>query len=136
MVLDARTSGELSFSQLEEDKQHTAAFMLILRISVISGLKVPENQIFIDELASQVSKYLTKFNFKNLTESEMELALQINIPVRFSYPSGFSMEIIEPFGDAVNVTFLGKVLNNYMGLRHLVERRLQNFINGIGFTGQ
>lgn len=135
MVLDARTSGELSFSQMDDEKQNGIALMLIFRISVISGLRIPENQSFLDELAKQIVKYITKFGFKNLTESEMEVALQINIPSRFSYPSGFSMEIIEPFGDSVNVTFFGKVLNNYMGLRWLVDRRLQNFIDGIGFIG-
>jgi len=135
MVLDARASGELSFSQIDEEKQKGIAFILIFKISVISGLKIPENQSFLDELAKQIVKYLTKFGFKNLTESEMELALQINIPSRFSYPIGFSMEIVEPFGDAVNVSYLGKVLNNYMGLRWLVDRRLQNFIDGVGFKG-
>lgn len=133
-IFEARINGGLSFSQLTEQQQSAVSLETIFKASALSGIKLPTTELLVGVVEQEFSKYLLSFGFKNLNEQELNTALQINMPNNFSLPSGISIEPIEPFGDAVSVSYLGKVLLNYQVLRTMVDRKLKNFIDGNGYN--
>lgn len=135
LVLEARADDSyFSFSQLDSDKQHILASQLVFKAAAISGLSLSQNEYFCDELEKQIVKFFNQFGFSNLNEKEFELALQINLARRFTMPSGIELDNIEPFGAFVNVAYLAKVLDNYMVIRNMIDRKLKNFIDGNGYN--
>lgn len=134
MIFDARISEALSFYQLTSVEQQAVSFEFIFKASAISGIKLPTNEHLINITESELSKYILSFGFKELNEQEFGVALQINLPKYFSYPSGINLSEIEPFGDVLSVSYLGKILLNYQVIRNMVDRKLKNFIDGNGYN--
>lgn len=134
-ILGARTAdGAISLNQMSEDHLKSVACLFVFRAAAISGLNLPDNTFFVEEIEAQVLKFLLKFGYKNLNEKELELALQLNLPVYYQLPSGVDIQFIEATGSFVNVNFLGNVLKNYMTIRNVIDRRLKNYIDGIGYN--
>ena len=134
LVLEARVDGNLSFSQLGDNMQKSVIRQLILRASAISGLPVSGSQFILDALEDQLCKYLLKFNFENLNESEMELAFQMNQLNNVYVGNLIEIDKVEPFGSFVSVAYMAKVLGNYRILRNAIDRKLKNFIDGNGYN--
>lgn len=127
-------SGGLSFSQLTEKQRLSVSLETIFKASVLSGIKLPTNEHLISFIEQEFSKYILTFGFKNLNDRELNAAFQINMPKYFSLPSGINLDDVEPFGDTISVSYLGKVLMNYQVIRSMVDRKLKNFIDGNGYN--
>lgn len=129
-VIAARLKG-FSFSQIEEDKLRWYVDQIMLRGAAISGCVVPNTEFFAEIIAEEVTTFILDFGYKDLTYDEILLALRINAKGGYTYPTGIELETIPFFGNCFNIDYLSKVLSNYMAIRNLLDRKLQNLIDGI-----
>lgn len=128
-VLDARCEG-ISLFEYSVDKLNELFDEVILRVAAISGAKVPADTFFIEILKQEVISFLIKFGYSGLTISEILLAFQINSKINIKYPIGIDANHIEITGDCINVDYISQVLYPYMTIRNLLDRKLENSING------
>lgn len=129
MIVHARTTG-VSFCQLDESETKLLLDNIMLRGAAICGCALPTTEFFADIIADEISTLLEDFGFRELTESEILLALRLNGKGSIRYPSGTEIDTVAFSGNCINTAFLSKVLTIYMTFRGILERRIQNFIDG------
>lgn len=128
-ILKKRTSG-LSFCQLEGDDFKHGIDQLILKASAITGCQLPQTEFFADILTEEIIAFISEFGYGELTFDELVFAMRLNAKVNLKWPSGVDVEQIPFSGHSFNVDYYSKVLNNYIKLRVLLDRKLENFIDG------
>lgn len=128
-VIDARLNG-LSFCQIDEDKLRWCTDQIMLRGAAISGCTIPGTEFFAEIISEELRNYILNFGYKDLSYEEILLALRINSKGGYKYPSGIDLEPVAFFGNCFNVDYFSKVLNNYMAIRNMLDRKLQNIIDG------
>lgn len=128
-IINARIDG-VSFSQIEQDNVRWHIDQLMLRGAAICGCKLPSTEFFAEIIADELTELIVNFGYSELTYLELLLAMRINAKGGFKFPSGLDLETISFFGNSFNVDYYSKVLNNYMTIRNLLDRKLQNFIDG------
>lgn len=129
MIVDARISG-LSFCELSEADQSIIATDIVATASAITGCNTPGTEFFFDRLRREIITFVLNFGFRELTEDEIYLALRLNARGGLRMPSGVEIETIPFFGNTFNIDYFSKVLSNYLSLRNLLDRKLQNEIDG------
>lgn len=128
-VIEARLTG-LSFCQIEESKLRWHIDQIMLRGAAISGCIVPGTEFFAEIIGEELSEFILNFGYKDLTYAEILLALRINSKGGYKYPTGIELEPVVFFGNCFNVDYFSKVLSNYMAIRNMLDRKLQNVIDG------
>jgi len=128
-ILDYRTSG-LSFCQLEETDLRVATDKIIIRYSSMCGCPLPQTEYFAEVLSDEISIFINDFGYRNLTLDEILFAIRINAGTDMKLPPGIELQHIEFTGVCVNVNFISKVLRNYMAIRNMLDRRIQNKLDG------
>ena len=129
LILDARLDGE-SFCELTENDLRLATDQIILNCSAIVGCEMPYTELFANVLSEQIISFLMDFGYPTYTLKEVLLSIRINCTQKFSISDVVDIEEIPFTGRCVNVNFISKVLKNYATLRHTLDRKLQNFIDG------
>jgi len=81
-------------------------------------------------MASELEIIIENFGYSELTEEELLLALRLNCITGVKYPSGLEIEKIPFTGATFNVFFISNVLENYMKIRTILDRKFQNKIDG------
>lgn len=115
---------------MDEKALRVATDQIILRCSAIVGCEMPFTEMFANILSEQIISFIIGFGYNNLTLSEIILAIETNIASSLKMPAGIEVEEITFSGRCVNVTFLSKVLKNYISIRNLLDRKLQNVVDG------
>lgn len=128
-VLDARCEG-ISLFEYSAENLNEQFDEVILRIAAISGAKVPADTFFIEMLKQELIAFLMKFGYSSLTIAEILLAFQINSKINIKYPIGIDVTHVGITGDCINVDYISQVLYPYMTIRNLLDRKLENSING------
>lgn len=129
MVIEARLNG-VSFCQIEENKIRWHIDQIMLRGAAVSGCVVPNTEFFAEIIAEELSDFILNFGYSDLTYEELLLALRINAKGGYKYPTGIELEVIPFYGHCFNIDYYSKVLSNYMAIRNLLDRKLQNIIDG------
>ena len=75
-------------------------------------------------------RYILNYGYAELTYSEILLALRINSKGGYRFPTGIELEPVTFFGNCFNIDYFSKVISNYMAIRNLLDRKLQNIIDG------
>jgi hypothetical protein len=119
----------LSFSQLDESDQKIIMDELMLRIASIAGCNLPKTDFFAMFIAEEISHYILNFGFQELTVEEILLAFRLNSH-GYRYETGEYMVMVNFTGHCLNVDYVSKVLSNYMTMRRICERKIQNQIDG------
>lgn len=128
-IISARLVG-LSICQMDENASRLLADQIILKSAYIIGCPTPETEFYAEGLAKEMIEYLNEFGFSELTLSEIILALRFNTKGGLRFPSGLEIDKVSFSGSCFNVDFLSKVLSNYMALRNILDRKIENFIDG------
>jgi len=102
----------------------------MLRGAAVSGCVVPGTEFFAEIIAEELTAFILEFGYKDLTYDEIILALRINSKGGYKYPTGVDLEPVVFFGNCFNVDYFSKILSNYMVIRTLLDRKLQNVIDG------
>ena len=128
-VIDARLDG-LSFNQIDENKLRWHVDQIMLRGAAISGCAIPATEFFAEIISEELTEYILNYGYKELTYSEILLALRINSKGGYRFPTGIELEPVTFFGNCFNIDYFSKVISNYMAIRNLLDRKLQNIIDG------
>jgi hypothetical protein len=127
-VIKARQVG-FSVSQFDHAGLKTIFDELILNISVISGAPMPNTNFLADALNFRLIDFLQNFGYGNLTIEEIVQAFYFNAKGGLKFPSGIDIDAINFSGGYVNVEYVSKVLSNYMAVRNILDRKIQNLID-------
>lgn len=127
-IIDCRCKG-LSFCQLAKDELVYAIDQIMLRGAAISGCALPQTEFFAGFISSELSIFINKFGYGELTLEEILLAMRLNSKGLW-YPSGLEIDPIQFTGVCFNVNYIAKVLANYMIMRNQLDRVFQNQIDG------
>ena len=128
-VLEARVKENLSISQISDDVLLLEMEEVIYRVSKISGMEFSESQSDLFFLKSELIIFLKNFGYLNLNLDEILLAFRINCDVSVVLKSGIEIEKIK-LPKTISVDVFSSVLKNYMIFRNVVDRKLQNIIDG------
>lgn len=105
----------------------------MLRGAAICGCNLPDTDFFAKFIAEEITAFILEFGYKELTLGEIILAFRINAKGNFkNYINfvGLDIEQIVFYGNCMNVDYVAKVLSNYLTIRNLLDRKLQNKIDG------
>lgn len=127
-VIAARKKG-VAISQSDYEGLKEQVDELVLNISVISGAPMPNTSFLADALNFRLIDYLQRFGYGNLTLDEIILAFYFNAKGGLKSPSGIEVEPVVFLGGYVNVEYVSKVISNYMAIRNLIDRKIQNLID-------
>lgn len=120
----------MSFGQIEKDKIRWHVDQIMLRGAAISGCAVPSTEFFAEIIADEISVFILEFGYSDLTYEEILLALRMNTKLGYDFPDGIEWEYVSFFGNCFNIDYFSKIMTNYMALRKILDRKLQNLIDG------
>jgi hypothetical protein len=128
-IISARLDG-LCFSQQSESDLRFAADQIILKAAYIVGCPTPLTDFYADGLCKEMMEYINQFGFHEFTLAEIILAIRLNTKGCLRFPTGVEVEKVVFVGACFNVDFLSMVLTNYLAIRNLLDRKLENLIDG------
>jgi hypothetical protein len=102
---------------------------LSIRISAIAGCNLPKTDFFSSVISEEIMHYILNFGYQELTVEEILLAFRLNSH-GYRYETGEYMVMVNFTGHCLNVDYVSKVLSNYMTMRKICERKIQNQIDG------
>lgn len=120
----------MSFSQLTKDEQLLASDQIIAQCVAVYGCQLPQSEKVSETLTKELANYILGFGYENLTVGEIVLAIRFNVLFDSRLPSGLEIEIVPFTMPYANVSFVAKVLHNYMVIRNYLDRKFQNQIDG------
>lgn len=129
MIISLRLEGN-SIETIEIKKLSGYFDSIIVRISAITGIKLPETNSFKEVLIKEMLSFLLNFGYENLTMEEIIFAFNLNAKGGLRYPSGTDIEPVALFGEHLSVDYVSKVLANYMAIRNLLDMKFINEISG------
>lgn len=128
-IIKARQEGP-SFCEISSEEVRVQIDQIMLRGAAIYGCALPQTEFFAEFIAKELEAMITQFGYGELTVAEILLALRLNCINNTKYPSGVDAEKILFTGHSFNVNFIVSVLEKYMTLRTLLDRKIQNLIDG------
>jgi len=129
LIIECRKKGA-SFVEMTDKDRRVALDKIIVKTAAISGCPLPNTDFFADIVCEEMYEFMLEFGYEELTLAEISFALRMNMKVGLKYPNGIEIETIPFSGHCFNVTYISKILSNYMQLRNLLDRKLQNYIDG------
>lgn len=102
--------------------------LLIFKACAISGAELPPTDFFANIVSQEFVNFLLEFGYANYSIEEFLLAYKFNAD-GIKYPSGNSVEKVY-FKGVLSVNLSADVFSNYKILRDLLDRKLQNKIDG------
>lgn len=115
---------------MAEDELVWATDQIMIRSVALYGCSLPQSDFLAQFISEETRKLILEFGFPELTLDEILLALTINTKADIKFPSGNELRQIEFTGVYFNTNFLSKVLDNYISLRQILDRKIQNHIDG------
>jgi hypothetical protein len=125
--MEARINDESLFC-FDENLYRLHILKMIQNVCAISGCPMPSGE-YLDTFESCLSSFISKFGFDELSYSEVVLAFELNVVAAENdsdYPS------VRFIGKNLSVDFFAKTLNVYVAQRQVLDRKLQNIIDGYG----
>lgn len=128
-IVEARLKGA-AFCQIDEKDLKLAMDQIIVRGAAMMGCELPITDFFADLIADEIEQMILKFGYSKYTLEEILLSMRLNINGGLRWPSGIEIEYVPFSGRTFNAAFLSKTLKNYKSMRDLLDRKLENFIDG------
>lgn len=94
------------------------------------GCDMPQTEFFASVLSEEMVRYILDFGYDTLTLAEILLSLRLNTDGDFQNPVGENLPQVDFRGNFIHVSFVAKILKQYMVLRNNLERKFQNHIDG------
>jgi hypothetical protein len=129
LISNARNSG-LSFSEMNELETRVAIDQIMFKGAAICGCPLPQTELFAKYIAEEIKNYILDFGYSELTLDEIVLAFRINIGHRIKNSLGDDLICVDFYGHAINVSFIGKVLANYLVIRKSLDSRILTLLDG------
>lgn len=127
-IIELRKKGK-SFFELDESETRLATDMIMIDGSSLYGCPLVFSELLASAISRQIENYIND-NYPEISDDEIIFALQINMQSDIRFPSGELIPVVEFYGSQFNVSFLVKVIEKYMRIRNILDRKLQNLIDG------
>ena len=129
-IIHNRQAGN-PFSELSGIQRSSFLDQIIARVTASTGCDLPQTDFFASILSEEMAGMLVDFEYDKLTLSEIIYAVRINSnPSELKLPSGIELAPVIFTGRSANTYFVSKVIGNYMILRNILDRKLQNYLDG------
>lgn len=132
LIFGARLKGA-SICTIDKESLKTEFNEIIVRLTAICGCPLPNTEYFSSILIDEILDFLNLAGFSQYTLREFILAFQLNAGGYMKNSTGEPLEPIKFTGAFLNIDYIAKVLNNYTQIRKLLDRKLQNHIDGYEF---
>lgn len=130
IIIKSRQASKPFFDLSGNDRQYFLD-QIIARVAAGAGCDLPQSDFFAKIVSEELDGMITDFGYDRFTLSEVVFAIRLNSnPAAMRVPSGLELEQVVFTGRTVNSYFLSKVLSNYATLRHCLDRKLENYIDG------
>lgn len=107
-----------------------AVDQIMLRVAAICGCPLPNTDFFAKFIAEEITTFIFDFGYQEFTLEEILSAFRFNATGGLKYPTGVEIDQVYFTGSCVNVDYIAKVLSNYLIIRKILDRKLQNKIDG------
>lgn len=128
MVREARTNGK-SFWEIPEDKHRHITDSIILAMAAITGAKMPNTELLAKYISDEMIRFIYDFGYEEYTAEEFISAMRINMLPTIKNAGGANL-IIKKLPKRVCVSFLADVMQNYRLIRTMIDRMVENKVNG------
>lgn len=128
MIVESRMKGVSFIDDLGREKIN--ADQIMLRCASFSGCPLPNTEFFADIISEELVIFISTCGYGGLTQAEILLAIRINYNSALRFPKGLEVERVEFFGNCFNVSYVAKLLANYMQIRNMLDRKFQNYLDG------
>lgn len=128
-IAESRLTGK-SFFELEENEIRFSTDQIIFRCAAEFGCALPSTEGFAEIISDELLIFIKDFGYGELTVEEVFLAMRLNSKGGLKFPSGVDVEAVVFTGNCVNVNFISKILSNYLAIRNILDRKLQNLLDG------
>jgi len=115
---------------MNELESRVAIDQIMFRGAAICGCPLPQTELFATYIAEEIKKYILDFGYGELTLDEIVLAFRINVGGRIKNSLGEDLICVDFYGHAINVSFIGKILSNYLVIRKSLDTRILNLLDG------
>lgn len=129
LIIKSRLEG-LSFCQLEGNDLRVATDKIIFVTGAIVGCPLPQTEGFAEIISNEIVIFINQYGYEELTLDEILTALRLNAKGGLRFPTGIEVDHVSFTGNCFNIVYLSKVLSNYKSFRDILDRKLQNFIDG------
>lgn len=129
MIISKRLRG-LSFCQLEGNDIRLATDRILLVGAAISGCPLPQTEGFAEILSEEIISFVNDCGYGEYTVEELLLSFRLNAKGGLRFPSGLEVEYVPFAGNCFNVNYFSKVLYGYKTFREILDRKMQNHIDG------
>lgn len=117
--------------ELTHDENFTKSVKLIARSSSIIGFKMIPEEDYLKDLAECIIEFIFEFNYIQLSWDEIYLALKINSLMNKKELEKAEFTFIPVTTSHFNVSYLSDCLQSYLLVRKIVQKKVENMINGI-----
>lgn len=128
-IIKSRLTG-VSFCQLTGNDLRVSTDKIIFVSAAIAGCPLPQTEGFAEVISSEIITFITEYGYEELTLAEILTALRLNAKGGLRFPTGIEVDHVSFTGNCFNIVYLSKVLSNYKLFRDILDRKLQNFIDG------
>lgn len=126
-ILECRVEG-VSLCEMDQSELLLATDAILISGGAITGCALPNTEFFAEKIGDEIRIFVCDFGYSELTLSEILLSMRIN-SANTTFP-GCEITPVPFTGHCFNTTFLAKVLANYKEIRTMLDRKLQNLIDG------
>ena len=115
---------------MAEDELAWSSDQVIMRGSALYGCKIPDSGFLGNFITEEIITFVNEFGYSELTLAEILLAMRLNAKGEMRWEGGSDIEQIQFTGDHFNINFLATILSIYLRLRTILDRKIQNKIDG------
>lgn len=120
----------LAFCQIDDKNVRWHIDQIMLNGAAISGCSLPNTEFFAEIIADNLLDFILNYGYGDYSYEEILLAMKLNSKGGYLYPSGLELETIVFSGTCFNIDYFSKVISNYSKIRTMLDRKLQNVIDG------
>lgn len=128
-IISARCASQ-SLSSMDKIGLKNGFKSIISSCISIYGFFPINNADQFESLTSESVSFFMSMDFDHLNFHEYHLALQLNAKGNLKFPTGVEAESVKASTTGVNVKFISDVMCLYLQFRNILDRKLQNSIDG------
>lgn len=128
-IIQARCEGA-SFCEMAEEELTWSSDQIIMRGSALYGSKIPDSDFLGTFISEEIITFINDFGYTELTLAEILLAMRMNTKSDIRWEAGDNIAQVAFTGEYFNINFLSAILSTYSRLRMIVDRKIQNKIDG------
>lgn len=114
---------------MDESDIEINLYEFIERTSLITGISLPINDIYLKLFINEFIILLRLPKFRNLCIEELLLAVRMSIEGSVRDVHGEVLQRVELFGASISIDYVSQILNQYISLRNGLDSFIKTIID-------